>query len=320
MGAASKIEWTDASWNPIRARRSLPGSGHKISVTGWHCEHVSEGCRRCYAESLNKRLGTGLEFKPGNREKVELFLDEKMLLAPLSWREPRMIFVCSMTDLFADFVPDEWIGRMFAVMALCPRHTFQVLTKRPERMLKYLTTWDDDKLGLPEGKGDRRLHICIECFRINDELSCNAATNKFSDNECLISKWPLANVWLGTSCEDQAAFDERWAYLRKVPSAVTFLSLEPVLGEIFFRPAKPDWIICGGESGHGARWTDIAWVRDILAQCLEADIPCFVKQLGARPFNLWPKYGMPFATTLKSRRGSDMAEWPPDLRVREWPK
>src|SRR5712671_7902670 len=129
MGDKSAIEWTDATWTPIRARN------HR--GTGWHCEHVSDGCRNCYAEGFNRRLGTGLDFKPGYRLYNEIFLDEKMLTLPLRWKKPRMIFVCSMTDLFADFVRDEWIDRMFAVMALCPQHRFQVLTKRAKRMREY---------------------------------------------------------------------------------------------------------------------------------------------------------------------------------------
>src|ERR1700689_5299672 len=127
MGAQTGIEWTDATWTPIRARRTLPsplgGEGgrrpdegeHLRQRIGWHCEHVSEGCRNCYAETMNRRLGTGLDFKPGHRADVEIFLDEKMLLAPLRWKKPRRIFVNSMTDTFAEFARDEWIERMFAV-------------------------------------------------------------------------------------------------------------------------------------------------------------------------------------------------------------
>lgn len=308
MGAKSKIEWTDASWNPIRAHR-LSTEGDPGGM-GWHCEHVSEGCRNCYAQTMNTRLGTGLEFKPGNRDQIELFLDQKMLLAPLSWRKPRMIFVCSMSDLFADFVPDEWIDRIFAVIAFCHRHTFQVLTKRPERMRGYL----NDREGY--------LHVL-------DELT-NLPTPLFSAEDFV---WPLPNVWLGASCEDQAAFDDRWRELREVSAAVTFLSMEPLLGEIFFRPEKPDWIIIGGESGPHARSMDIAWARDILAQCRAADVPCFVKQLGARPFSLvkddcfkhWVigeesfENGR-FYANLKSAKGGNPEEWAADLRVREFPK
>ena len=103
MGSTSKIEWTDSTWTPIRARNKATGK------VGWHCEHSTTGCEFCYSESINLRLGTGLPFKPGHRKDVELFLDEAMLMAPLKWRKPRMVFVCSMTDLFADFVYRELI-------------------------------------------------------------------------------------------------------------------------------------------------------------------------------------------------------------------
>ena len=134
MGDHSKIEWTDASWNAIRARNKATGK------VGWHCEHASPGCVHCYSESFNRdRLGTRLAFKPGHRDDVEIFLDEAMLLQPLRWRRPRKIFVCSMTDLFGEFVPDAMIDRVFAVMALAPQHTFLVLTKRSARLREYMT-------------------------------------------------------------------------------------------------------------------------------------------------------------------------------------
>src|ERR1700749_4070382 len=131
MGDKTKIEWTDATWNPIRARNKSNGK------MGWFCIHKSAGCAGCYAESMNTRLGTGIDFKPGHLKDVEIFVDEKMLTMPLRWKRPRMIFVCSMTDLFADFVPDEFVDQMFAVMALAPQHTFQVLTKRARRQRDY---------------------------------------------------------------------------------------------------------------------------------------------------------------------------------------
>ena len=124
MADKSKIEWTDATWNPIRARNKATGK------VGWHCEHATTGCQFCYAENFNQRLGTGLPFKPGHRDDIKLFLDEQILKQPLRWKRPRKIFVGSMTDVFADFIPDAWLDRMFAVMALSPEHTFQVLTKR----------------------------------------------------------------------------------------------------------------------------------------------------------------------------------------------
>jgi protein gp37 len=126
------IEWTDETWNPIRA--SSPEHGN-----GWHCERVSEGCRNCYAEVINRdRFGTGLAYTRPNRDRVEISSWRTTLGAPLRWRKPRRIFVCSMTDLFGEWVPFELIDWVFAVMALAPQHTYQVLTKRPERMREYL--------------------------------------------------------------------------------------------------------------------------------------------------------------------------------------
>lgn len=297
----TKIEWASDSWNPIRAHRlSTEGEPGRV---GWHCEHVSEGCRNCYAETMNRRLGTGLEFKPGVRGAIELFLDEKMLLAPLSWRKPRMIFVCSMTDLFAEFVPDEWINRMFAVMALCPRHTFQILTKRPTRMLHYFSficNRDDliadyalavsgwPKIAHPDRTKEKRMSIMI---RVRNQLP---------------------NLWAGVSCEDQQTADARVPDLLATPAAVRFVSCEPMLGSInltkFIQPGavhhhpdndlsnpavqaiasaaakrfapRLDWVIIGGESGHGARPMHPDWARSLRDQCTAANVPFFFKQWG----------------------------------------
>lgn len=134
------IAWTDATWNPLRARPFVVEAG---KADGWHCEHVSEGCRNCYAETLNVAQrwdrGTGLAYTRPNREKVEVYLDEATLTQPLRWRKPRKVFVCSMTDLFGEWVTDEMLDRVFAVMALRPDVVFQVLTKRPERMRAYVS-------------------------------------------------------------------------------------------------------------------------------------------------------------------------------------
>ncbi|HYK80103.1 MAG TPA: DUF5131 family protein, partial [Micropepsaceae bacterium] len=236
MAEKTGIEWTDSTWNPLRARNLATG---KI---GWHCEHASEGCRFCYAEGINKRRGTGLDFKPGHRADVEIFLDEKMLLAPLRWKKPRMIFVNSMSDTFAEFVPDEMIDRIFAVMASSARHTFQVLTKRPARMRKYLA-------GI-EAEAPERLRQYMEVSR----EARQALTPPMSEpdpptpelralydrvdgeipklDEYHWRKWPLHNIWLGVSSERQQEADERIPDLLATPAAVRFVSLEPLLGPI----------------------------------------------------------------------------------------
>jgi protein gp37 len=307
------IEWTDATWNPIRARlRSDPGR------VGWHCEHASPGCERCYSETRNLsgrcNLGTKLPFKPGHRKDVEIFLDEATLTKPLHWRKPRMIFVCSMTDLFADFVTDEMIDRVFAVMALCPQHTFQVLTKRSARMREYMTSEIDPPLC------GRLQRIQFEAYRIAaasgakwDEAAGIAARQAVLDNLKRLDPRTNAgfkNVWLGVSVEDQARADERIPDLLATPAAVRWLSCEPLLGPVDLTGIrmqtthdlgfdalggreihkddgnlstagrKLDWIVCGGESGKGARPMHPDWARSLRDQCAAAGVAFFMKQWG----------------------------------------
>jgi protein gp37 len=280
MADRSKIEWTDASWTPIRARNRSTG---KI---GWHCEHVTTGCEHCYAERMNKRLGTGLAFKPGLWSQLSIFLDEEILTAPLRWRKPRMIFVCSMSDLFAEFVKDEWIDRVFAVMALAPQHTFQVLTKRPARMRAYLV--------------DPLRHNSIE-------LAAEKVTRgpEHFGGKHVLPRLPLTNVWLGVSCERQQEADARIPLLLQTLAAVRFVSAEPLLGPVNLKRIKVadlgwqdvlqgwrdckdypgretvlDWVIVGGESGPNARPMHPDWARALRDQCAAARVPFFFKQWG----------------------------------------
>ncbi len=279
MGARSDIEWTDATWTPIRARN------RKTGKVGWHCEKPSPGCKHCYAESINRRLGTGLPFKPGHRKDVELFLDEKMLTAPLHWPKPSLVFPCSMTDLFGEFVPDAWIDRMFAVMALCPQHRFQVLTKRAERMRAYKTT------------PDRKRTIAATVMEISELLGRQAGSHKAKIkldhfSRCFAGSGPFPNVWMGGSAEDQRRWDERLEHLAATPAAVRWVSVEPQLGHIDAgnafdappdgSPYQPiDWVVCGGESGPGARPMHPDWPRWLRDQCAMAGVPFFFKQWGA---------------------------------------
>lgn len=315
MADNSKIEWTDASWNPIRARDGAMGK------VGWHCTHVSEGCRNCYAEDINRRLGTGHDYKPVTLSsgQVEVFLDETMLLQPLRWKKPRKIFVGSMTDLFADFVTDAMLDRIWAVMALAPQHTFQIVTKRPARMRAYLT---GDGL-----TGGRALQVAVELLGPLVESGDIAADQKLFDlqNRVLgslppiIDRWPLSNVWLMVSAEDQATADERIPDLLATPAAVRGISAEPLLNGINFNstlggtlwmggqrgcdgmhhgngsPECPrelhhhhdercrkglDLVIVGGESGRNARPMHPDWARNIRDQCEAAGVAFFFKQWG----------------------------------------
>jgi protein gp37 len=207
MAEHTAIEWTDSTWNP---------------VTG--CTKVSPGCKYCYAERLTERFG---------RRFTEIRFHPERLALPLRWRRPRRIFVNSMSDLFHEQVSEPFIQQVFAVMAEAHWHTFQVLTKRAERLA---------------------------------EVAARLA-------------WP-PNVWQGVSIEN-AAYVCRIRYLRRVPAAVRFLSVEPLLGPIPHLPLEGiDWVIVGGESGPRRRPLDPAWVRQIRDQCRAAGVPFFFKQWG----------------------------------------
>jgi len=302
VSARSSIEWTDDTWNPIRAELTTGefGDGQR-KLLGWHCEHVSEGCRHCYAESFNRRLGTKLDYKPGHRQSLRVFVDETMLLAPLKWRKPRKIFVCSMTDLFADFVSDNMLDQVFAIMALSPQHVFQVLTKRPERLRAYVQA---------QAEGSRHVGDHVDIWQTKGLIPEGVDT---------FGGWigspdrprPLPNVWLGVSVEDQAAADERIPLLLETPAAMRWLSCEPLLGPVdlgYLTVATPtgpeqwdcldrdegaraadeggcgaiiDWVVAGGESGPRARPMHPAWARSMRDQCAAASVPFLFKQWGA---------------------------------------
>jgi protein gp37 len=298
----SKIEWTDATWQPI---------------TG--CTLVSEGCRNCYAATLaatrlkNHPSRKGLARVNANGEAKftgEVRLNEQWLDQPLRWRKPRMIFVCAHGDLFHEAVPDEWIDRVFAVMALASQHTFQVLTKRPERARDYLA-----------GRTIRP--------STSNELTRLAHIFDAADKVVAYGNWatfdlPLPNVWLGTSVEDQATADARIPHLLATPAAVRFVSAEPLLGwldltaidmrglwlntltgEMEDRGAVQsglDWVIVGGESGPKARvWPDFEnAARSLRDQCQAARVSFFMKQMAGQ-------------------RKSSMPQIPDDLLIREFP-
>ncbi len=310
MSDKTAIEWADATINPIRARRMDDVADPRRRM-GWHCEHVSEGCRNCYAEALNRdRFGTGLDYKPGHLVAkggtVEIYLAARALTDMLRWRRPRRIFVCSMTDLFADFVPDWMIDRVFAAMALAPHHTFMLLTKRPERMRAYLSsrkTFDRVVMEMLV------LHQQTGCPTVKDR--CEQAGLPWTKPTSGHDWWPLRNVWLGVTAEDQTRADERIPVLLETPAAKRFVSVEPMLGAVHLgyigwpnggnlkrtglsaltggrwidgeyagRVPKLNWVICGGESGPGARPMHPDWVRSLRDQCAAAGVPFLFKQWG----------------------------------------
>jgi protein gp37 len=332
MGDNSAIEWTDATWNP---------------VTG--CSKVSPGCANCYAERLAPRVFAGqiVVVQEGVGEcsyRPRVFTDvrchEPRLEQPLHWRKPRRIFVNSMSDLFHEDVPDAFIDKVFAVMALAPQHTFQILTKRAERMRGYFV--------------DQKPPIAAIAYQMGEAAyPFGSAEGGLMQWGGIVAEkwtngtyWPLPNVWLGVSVENQHFANERIPLLLQTPAAVRFISAEPLLGPVdismwLYRgviEAKPgdadydalQWVIVGGESGSGARPFDLAWARSIVQQCQAAGVPVFVKQLGAKPTTpdlthcrggaaLLPDRSG-YALTLRNRKGGDPSEWPEDLRVREFPR
>lgn len=282
MAEGTAIEWADDSWNPIRARNKATG------VVGHYCVKVSPGCKNCYAERLQTwPIGSGIRYAAQDRDKVEIYLDFKALDQPLRRRRPRDIFPCSMTDLFAEFHPDEWLYRIFNVMYRAPQHRFLVLTKRAERMRDFIV-----------GRH-------------------GAGSNAFA----------FENVWFGISAENQEEWDARAPFIHEMSRLGfnTWASFEPLLGEVNLRAWRVLWAVIGGESGPGARPTVIGHVRQLLRHLQYLGIRTFVKQLGARPVVEDATCSLERALReggykLKDKKGGDMAEWPEDLRVREYPR
>jgi protein gp37 len=285
---------------------------------------------------------------------------------PLRWRKPSRVFVDSMSDLFHEDVPDEFIAHVFAVMANAHWHAFQVLTKRPARMREFVSSlrWAHGSIR-PIGFSSGRVHLFNHYAMTPKRLE----GAKFGEpGSAPPDPWTVPpNVWLGVSAEDQERADERIPELLATPAAVRFVSAEPLLGEVrllwrWVSKGKPfgggpmvnlrepwkepeplpgiDWVIAGGESGPDARPCDVRWIRSIVEQCREANVPCFTKQLGARVYDSEYRIGTyapddartPTALVagkitalgnlvlLRDRKGGDPAEWPSDLRVREFPR
>ena len=284
MGDNSKIEWTDASWNP---------------VTG--CSHVSPGCDHCYAETLSHRYQWTTKPWGAQHAAENVQLHPKRLDQPLRWRRPRRIFVNSMSDLFHEQVPDEFIDRVFTVMLLAPHHVFQVLTKRPERMRDYCC--NEATVG--------------SVVSLAAKVAAGFAAVKVTHAPDHLPGIQLGNCWLGVSVEDQRRADERIPLLLETPAAVRFLSCEPLLAPITFPlPCKGSafwgglhWVIVGGESGPGARPMEVQWARSIVDQCRAAGVSIFCKQMGS----VWAR------SNGGDRKGGDPSEWPEDLRLREYP-
>ncbi|MFG3085088.1 DUF5131 family protein [Streptomyces parvulus] len=272
MADHTSIEWTDRTWNP---------------VTG--CTKVSPGCDHCYAENIARRFAGSKAFPNG----FNVTLHEDRVDQPYRWKKPARVFVNSMSDLFHQDVPDLFITRVFDVMEANPQHTFQVLTKRHARMRSFV---------------QQREALKREYAEKFDDCPTEAMRNSPA------AKWareraakPPANIWLGVSVETQKWADIRIPALLETPAAVRFLSCEPLLGPVDLKQAVRtmgserghgltasfvhaggccrkfhgiDWVIVGGESGHGARAMHPDWVRDLRDQCATGEVPFFFKQWG----------------------------------------
>lgn len=273
------IAWTDETWNPIRG-----------------CSKVSQGCKVCYAEVMAARFaGPGQPYEgtitDGRWNGTVKFVPER-LGDPLRWKRPRMAFVNSMSDLFHESLAFEDIAAIFGVMAASTTHTFQVLTKRPARALEFfrwLRTQSES------GGAWTIVNAARTCVLRAEDAGVTIPVGT------RVGRWPLPNVWLGVSVENQATADERIPLLLQCPAAVRWISVEPLLGPVDLTSAlsvhdrhgepsgprcNPDgsaalsWVVVGGESGPGARPMHPRWARSLRDQCVEAGVPFFFKQWG----------------------------------------
>jgi protein gp37 len=306
MADHSAIEWTDATWNPLRG-----------------CSRVSAGCQHCYAEGVAARFsGPGLPYEglihPTTRGwNGKIRLVPEVMDQPIRWKRPRRIFVNSMSDLFHEWVPDSYIAAVFAVMAATPHHVYQILTKRPGRMLLWLKSW-------MQASPYPKMHECLKGVIGYHHPRRPAITD---------GPWPLPNVWLGVSVENQVTADERIPLLLQCPAAVRWLSCEPLLGRVdlcdhlgmwwnqtmgcfegngprinasrFAGQQSLGWVVAGGESGRGARPMHPDWARSLREQCAAAGVPFFFKQWGEwAPTDRWSPYAGAPAQIAIDRQGA----------------
>lgn len=304
MADNSKIEWTatrDAAGNAISQ-----GATWNV-VTG--CTRVSEGCRFCYAERLAATRMAHLPAYAGLSEMtpagprwtgVVRFNTERLDL-PLRWRRPRMIFVNSQSDLFHESLPFEQIAAIFGVMAACPQHVFQVLTKRPERMLEWfgwMREFAMEQRDLVAAPSERQTSLKVAFTAMGETHAARRMLELHWMVDGDRGPWPLPNVWLGVSAEDQATAEARIPLLLQCPAAVRWVSAEPLLGPIDLRYLAPqddfhvdaldtpdptcqlDWCVVGGESGPAARPMHPDWARSLRDQCEAAGVAFFFKQFG----------------------------------------
>lgn len=291
----SKIEWTDSTWNPTAG-----------------CAVVSPGCKHCYAQRMAGRIvrmgGPAadvyrplVKFVGGTRKEGRwngraAFVPQR-LSEPLHWRKPRRVFVDSMSDWLHEDITNEQVGAILAIAAMTP-HSYQILTKRADRLPAWFAWFDKEFHGYGPGHG---ISDCLERAVPNtfDEeflvQICNVVNGVSSlpwqGEPPMTARWPLPNVWLGVSVEDQQRADERIPLLCEAPAAIRFISAEPLLGPLDIteylqedagrcgeQHATLDWVIAGCESGHGARPCATDWLLSLRDQCAAARTPFFLKQ------------------------------------------
>lgn len=297
---STKIEWCEETWNPIIG-----------------CSHISPGCDNCYAEKMAKRLArmSGTSYY---REVVMIDFDtnkasatwngfthlvESAFEKPLRWKKPRTIFVCSMGDLFHESVPFEWIDKVMAIAAITP-HTYLILTKRPERMKEYFSQDLNSLVARWENTG-----YFIGVVDDNEDYFIHNIGYPITNSQ-MCSEFPLSNVWLGVTAENQQQADKRIPLLLQIPAAKRFVSVEPMLGPVGLRSIQSgneefinaligmkkfsaqhvavmpekcsmlDWVIVGGETGPNVRPMQPDWVRSLRDQCQSAGVPFFFKSWG----------------------------------------
>jgi len=266
----TRIEWCTTSWSPIIG-----------------CSPVSEGCEHCFARRFARRLAGGYTTHRDDYRVIKewdgsvRFLDGR-LDEPLHWRKPKVIFVCSMGDLFHDSVPDEWITKVLATIVRCPQHRFIILTKRAERMRDYF-----QDAGKFDNKGHEIENIILK------------QTGEYQPVE-----FPLPNLTLMVTAENQRRLDERVPILLETPAAIRGVSLEPLLSPVnLWGLQHLDWLIVGAETGTGRRFCRLDWIESIVRWCHRASVPVFVKKIA-----------------VGGKIIKDFEQFPESVRVREYQK
>lgn len=327
------IEWTHvpgykgATWNPVRG-----------------CAKISPGCKNCYAETFAERW-RGVPGHP-YEQGFDLRLVPEKLDEPLRKMKPHAYFVNSMSDLFQEGVPFDFIAATFGVAAASSRHLYMMLTKRHERMAEFMTniiqfiaSAEEPRFARSTTEIDGRVGMHLLPALVASRMARRSVKGFGAYDSATWDTWPLPNVWLGVSVEDRKYGLPRVDVLRTIPAAVRFLSVEPLLEDLGdVNLTGIHWVLVGGESGHGARPFNPAWAYRLLEQCRKQGVPYFMKQMGENAvtdnyidlpsvqykhlddIGDLPQEGFPIRIRTRTRKGGALDDIPEDLRIREWPK